>query len=714
MCSEVDAGLHDDDYDVDDYESDSVDDVIDISSGTEDTADPPIISKITEASTSKLSLPPCNTLGRKDYTTEVTDMKNANPIDESKCSDVSFLTASENSMKNLTATSTFDQAISSLDPEAKEVFTGEQVKISDFEVMTPVESDLDNAVEQTEKYIPSADFIGVVDVSQYDVSELNQNHQVTITYELQEKMLTSTEMNEEGMEYTVEYATNNDFVSSELNNALLHADSVGIIEEPSLQTPLIVSSTDSAKGVSNLRQGVENVTEGGENLTEGGENLTESGENFTEGGENLNNAVIASQDTILPVTDSIFEMTQQVITTKDITTSDATLIDTKNDNELVSAEDAQFISTTCDLNAGAIVDTITFQDSLTTSQNLLLVDSYDQHVTESVSGNLNEAILCNQSEDGFIEPEITGLTTDTTNKIIDDAHNQQTDDNEEIVLDIDEILESAVVPDVQKNNDEKVEPSDANVQSQNPPTSDDTLIKSIVEDENKIQKIPRKRLRSNSDAAVPTPPTIMTRKRSGSFTPAKNTTTVLQSESTSNDSITSPAPRMTRAKSEAKILSIDESVSRTPRSTRAKSEIKTTTSDSIDSTAESIDVIPKKVKRTATRNINSPANTPDADTVRRSTRVTRSRTRSIAEDDDTASIVSEISLISGRSEKSTRSTRNTRAKSLVTADDNDDSNESKATTTKKSRTKAKILPVISEDVSQEGEAESQPYADTRR
>lgn len=683
---------------MDEYESDSVDDVIDISSGSDETDDLPSTSKIQKTSSGKVSLPPCNTLGRKDHIAEATETKNTNPVDESKCSEMSFVTASENSIKHLTATSTFDQTVSSIHTEEKEILLGEDAKVSDAAVVTTIQSDLYGAEEQIEKILPSADFIGVVDVNQYDITELTQN-QVTITYELQENLLTGNDINdEEVMEYTVDYAANTDYVNSDLNNALVHPENVDTIHEPIMQSEFVISSAFTITDPNNL----------------------------TESGDNLNNAVIAGLDTISAVTDSNCEMAEQVNTGKDLTTSDDTLV--TSENELVSTEDTQFISTTSDLNAGIIVDTITLQESLTASQNApeteIPVDTNDLHMTETTSGTLNQAILCNQSEAEFVETvEIVAVESDTASKNVDDSEHQPTEDNqnnEEVVLDIDEILESAVVPDVQKNIVEKVEPvEEEDLSSQNSSTSVDALKKSIAESESKIQNTPRRRLRSNSEASVPTPPKL-TRKRSGSFTPLLPGD-ILKSDT--SDLVASPAPRRTRAKSEAKTSSVDDDASRTVRGVRAKSEMKTPTSDkpsllpivdSIESTSESIDAIPKKVRRSSTRSINSPAKTPDAGTPQKSTRVTRSRTRSIAEDDDNASIASETSFKSTTStvSKASRSTRNTRARSHV--DDDADDNNSPATTLKKTRSKAKHLPVISEDLTQESEAEIPSYADMRR
>lgn len=690
---------------MDDYESDSdnddEDDVIDISSGTEDT---PIMSKSQKTSTGKLSLPPCNTLGRRDHIAELTvstgEILNSNPVDESKCSEMSFVTASENSVKHLTSTSIFDE-IPSIQSEDKDVLITDLVTtvqndtVEDVDAVTPVHinldtaeyvglvapvesADLNAAAEQIEKCIPSADFIGVVNLDQYDVTELSQN-QVTITYELQENLLTGNDINDQVTQYTVEYANHDDFVSSDLNNAIFHPENIDTIEEPLIQPQSITSYT--LADVNNL----------------------------TEGGETLNNAVMESdtiEDTIPAVTELNCEIDEQI--NPDITTSDETLTSSKEAQ--ASTEVTQFVSTTSDLNAGVFLDTVPFLDSVTASQQTqeteMLVETYDQLVTEITSDNLNEAVFDNQSE-----MEIVGAVAvedDTTSETVD----QQKESNVEVILDIDEILESAVVPDVQKNDEEMVQAEVVDV-SQKPPTSVDAIKSSTAEEETKIQDTPKRRLRSNSTDTTVGTPTMLTRKRSGSFTPAKSSTVsqtaILKSESIPNIPNTSSASRMTRAKSEVKTPSNDDGASRAARSTRAKSELKTTSSGEHTAlpVVDSMDLIetnPKKIKRTAS----SRANTPDKNspaTVQKSTRVTRSRTRSIAEDDDTASVASEVSHKSTTS----RSTRSVRARSHV-ADDEDE-----ATTSKKpTRTKSNVLPVISEDLSQEGEAESQSYADMRR
>ncbi|XP_037026893.1 protein ELYS [Bradysia coprophila] len=722
LSSEADVGLQDDDYDVDDYESESEDDVIDISSGTEDVPDPPIKSKGQNTSAGQFSLPPCNTIGKKDRFVEANVpadvFKSTIPMDESKCSDVSFMTASENSVKHLTELKT-----ASLHPEENDS------SLKDVALDTPVPHDFDNAEEKLEKDLPSDDFIGVLDVNKYGGTQLGQN-QVTITYELQENLLDDNEINADGMGFTMDYGAQNDLVSSDLNNALL-------LPESFMQTEPAVNVSDTVSEV--------------------------IGE--TEGTQNLNDAVIDSQDTITAVPETQCAVIEEKSSDDKITTSGDTLIQSQE----VSVA-SELISTTCDLNAGIIVDTITFPDTLATSelpsetnseviahdQNVTkvttgyLADVSDVDATEVTSGILNEAILCDQTET-VVEPmEVAAVDQDMIGQNIEeDAQTQVTERGDELVsnkdgilqrpedvqdtqaqfteeglvLNIDEILESAVVPEIQQIVEENVQSQENDgvlvpetekrdeengqqhiddVFSQTPSTSADALKKS-AESKIGLRDTPKRRLRSNSET-VETPPVKLTRKRSSS--------SMLSAASTPNESVASPATRITRAKSETK------SVSNQPvraRGARASSEIKATRSeehpplsmmDSMES--DGVDTITKKVKRAAGRNVSSPVNTPEGSSLR----VTRSRTRSIAEDDDNVSVVSEVSQRSTRSatSKTGRSTRSTRGKSNVAVDEGEDDGSS---TSKKTRAKPLILPSISEDLIQEETADSQ-YEDDRR
>ncbi|KAG4065759.1 hypothetical protein HA402_012437 [Bradysia odoriphaga] len=750
LSSEADAGLQDDDYDVDDYESESEDDVIDISSGTEDVPDPPIKSKSQNTSADQFSLPPCNTIGKRDRFAEVsvpTDVfKSTIPKDESKCSGVSFMTASENSVKHLTEMTT-----ASVHPE------GNDNSLKDIALETPVLHDFDNKEEKLEKDLPSDDFIGVLDVNQYGVTQLGQN-QVTITYELQENLLDDNEINADGLGFTMDYGAQNDLVSSDLNNALL-------LPESFTQTEPAVNVSDTVSEVTDA----------------------------TEGTQNLNDAVIDSGDMVTAVPETQRAVIEEKISGDKSTTPGDTL--DQSQETLMASE---LISTTCDLNAGIIVDTIPFPDTLATSQLPSETNSeiiaHDQNVTEVTtgyltdvtavdatevtSGNLNEAILCDQTETGFVEPMEDAAVEPVDQGMISqnieeaqDAQMQVTERADELVLNkdetlqrpenvqgtrtqltegdglvlnIDEILESAVVPEIQKvdeeigqsqendgglvpeiqkvdeenvqsqktdgglvpeiekEDEENDQPDMDDVFSQTPSTSADALKKS-AESKIGLRNTPKRRLPSNSET-VEIPPAKLTRKRSSS--------SMLAAETTPNQSTASPAPRITRAKSETK------SVSSQPvkaRGVRASSEIKATRSeehpplskiDSMDS--DGVDTITKKVKRAAGRNVSSPVNTPEGSSLR----VTRSRTRSIAEDDDNVSVVSEVSQRSTRSatSKTGRSTRSTRGKSNVAVEESEDDGSS---TSKKARAKPQILPSISEDLVQEETADSQ-YEDDRR
>lgn len=698
MSSEVDAALRDEEYDVDDYETDSDDDVIDISSGSEiDHVDQPIICKSRKSPTVNLSLPPCNTLGKKafmdtdvnvfnvpvDVSATTTEIVKTTPVDESKCSEISFLTVSESSVKHLASAHTID---SPLQLDEKDVLVSEDVQMSDapITVVDPVEKDSNNATELSE--VINVDFNQQHAVAETDLF-LSQN-EVAATFVLQDNLLSSIgdEMNPTDTPYVDD--THTDFVIGDLNTAVMHSENVDVTEET----------------------------------------LTQS----------HSDVISPSQDTVSTLTEVKCDVAEVVDQNMDVVTSEETLI--KSGEVSVSVEQlpdgTDFTSTTVDLNAAVLQDNTLLQDSSQQTAVIeVLMDTYDQNImVDSTSGNLNKAILLSQSclSESHAAPEMTMETNPTTTLV--EEFNQQTED---VVLDIDEILESAIVPDVNQNDNENVQLQDV---EQKPSTSADALKKSLSEEQSTTT--PKRRLRSNSlDVSGPDPvPGMLTRKRSGSFTPVRNSPVLRSAKEsiiTANaEPGTSSTQRTTRAKSELKNMSNDDSATAvrntrakseaksfskgdkaTPtRNTRTKSEARTTSNDNgstpVGNTTakseiqtvtnvESNDAIQTKMTRANSR---SKLNLPVAATsekesdktfpanVEKIVNVPRTRSQSITEDnDDTASIAS------GNSVKSTKSTTSTTS-----------------TTSKRTRKTAKALPVISEDLSEEAGEESQAYADTRR
>lgn len=656
LSSEVDAATRDDDYDVDDYESESEDDdddnddVIDISSGTEDVADPPPLTA-KSPKTDKVTLPPITTLGRVADLSRTTDA-----IDESIRSDTSFMTASENnSMRYTTLTTALERAVESIQPTEKEVTVG-QPEIGDV---------IDEQMNDQPLPTSTSDYIGVMDVDQYEILHLDQN-QVTITYELQEQLFAT---DENAPNYTVEYAADSVTVS-EMNNAILPSEST--IAEQLMEVEPEATLTEASAEVTSV----------------------------TETADPLNDAVIDVQDTIATVTESRCEVTEEK-------SDEVTVVDnavTPADDESVAANETEPTSSACDLNAAVISDTATQQeiseslaDTLVTDQKApdSLVDAHDEPMTEATSDDLNKAILGNESGSQVAETdpvtEATHIVTeDSTTATVGDS--QQTgavnEQNEEVNLDIDEMLETAVVPETQKDEKEEVQPENDEV--------------SVAPSTSIAEGVPKRRLRSNSGAVdADTPPVLRPRRRSSSLLPTEL--------STADTPVTST--RTTRARSEAKTPSTPAGTT-AKRGARAKSELKSSSDEQSSIPAiEPEPSIPKKVKRAASRDVNSPV--ADSSTT---TRVLRSRAQSIAEDDDNVSIVSEVSVKSSVSKASRASrARSTRAKSL--ADGDSDIDDSPATTAAKKSRLAKqpnILPVINEDLSQDGAGETQAYGDARR
>ncbi|KAJ6632813.1 Protein ELYS like [Pseudolycoriella hygida] len=403
LCSEIDARLQEEEedeeeYDVDDYESDTVDDVIDISSGSEDNSETP--TKNENLTTGKLILPPCNTIGALSKV----ETKIDNPVDVSKCSDMSFVTATDTSSKNVSRLSTIDQIIT------------DDVQLTDRDDIISIENDLADVNTEAVLSVPIEEFIGVED----DKDKLSE-HQLTITYELQENVFTG---DEEGATFDVLCNTQNDLISSDLNNAILHSANVDTMGETLTQIqPLQVTSETFA----NVTEDVINMNDAiidsqvailAESNCE--QTLPVVGENLLQGVEVVD-GTITSDETLLPL---------------------VKLVDT---GDTLPAE-SLFADTTSDLNTGMILNTLPLQDSSEASQQPqeteVLGDVYDQDMTETTSGEMNKAIVYEQSElESQLAQDITAIDDSKTSAPVHATVEQLE------ALNIDEILESFIVPD---------------------------------------------------------------------------------------------------------------------------------------------------------------------------------------------------------------------------------------------------------------------------